>query len=891
MGGTTQSLAAGERIGNYQITGLVGAGGMGVVYKALDLKLERTVALKFLPHDLSFDEKEKKRFLQEARSASALDHSNIGVIHGVEESADGRLYIVMAYYEGGTLTHRIMLGALHASQAVDIAIQVVRGLAEAHARNIVHRDIKPSNIIITRQNQVKIVDFGLARVLTASATQSLSSTGTAAYMAPEQVLGKPVDPRTDLWALGVVLAETLTGRHPFQRDSVPAMMFAIVNQPPDHMDEVAPELQPIVFRALSKDAAHRYPSAKEFLLDLERVRPHIPATPWDAPGTAPSGPVDHAAATRALPSKRRDEYVRHASTPSWAPAASAPRRRKRWLLAAVLVAITLGALLLVPAIRERARGAIFGSSEKHVAVLPFDNIGDSPANEALAQGLMDSLTSKLSNLEVGQQSLWVVSASEIRRLKIADPTAALHQVGATLVVKGSIQREGQDVRLTVNLINTKTLRQIGSVELEERTGDISTLQNEAVAKLARMMNIAVTPDMLRNTGGSVVPAAYEGYLQALGYIQRYDKPGNLDLAIGALERAIKTDPKFALGYAELGEAYRLKYQREQNPKWLEEAAADCQKAAELSDRLPVVYVTLGRIHDQTGKHDLAVQEFQHALQLDSRNADALSGIGHSYESAGRTADAEAAYQKAAALHPDYWDGYNTLGLFYDRQRRFDQAIVQLKHVVELTPDNPQAYGNLGAVYIDSGDQTKFPLAEAALKKSIELSPSYPAYANLGYMYLRQQRYAESAAMTEKAVQLNSNDWIAWDNLARAYNWLGQKDKAAEAQDKELELLEQVAKLKPRDPQVQSVLGILYASKKLPEKAVPRLQAALALEPDNPEILSNVGEAYEYLGDRRQCIHYYQRAVQKGYSVEKMRGHPNLQSLLSDPSFLRQVARQ
>ncbi|HYN14707.1 MAG TPA: protein kinase [Terriglobales bacterium] len=884
MGGTTPSLAAGERIGNYQITGLIGAGGMGVVYKALDLKLERTVALKFLPHDLSFDEKEKKRFLQEARSASALDHSNIGVIHGVEESADGRLYIVMAYYEGGTLTQRIIRGDLPPSQAVDIAIQVARGLAEAHARNIVHRDIKPSNIIITRQNQVKIVDFGLARVLTASATQSLTSTGTAAYMAPEQVMGKPLDPRTDLWALGVVLAETLTGRHPFQRDSVPAMMFAVVNQPPDHMDEVTPELQPIVFRALSKDAAHRYPSAKEFLSDLERVRAHIPTTPWDAPSTAPSGPVNHAAATRALPSKRMDEYVRHASTPSWGPAASAPRRWKRWLFIAPLVAATLAALFLVPAVRERARGFVFGSDEKHIAVLPFDNIGNSPANEALAQGLMDSLASKLSNLEVGQQSLWVVPASEIRRLKIADPTAALHQVGATLVVKGSIQREGQDVRLTVNLINTKTLRQIGSAALEDRAGDLAMLQDEAVSRLARLLHINVTADMLRNTGGSVTPAAYEEYLKALGYMQRYDKPGNLDSAIAVLTSAVKTDPRFALGFAQLGEAYRLRYLTEANPKWIDEALANCQKAAQLDDRLPAVYVTLGRLHDNAGKHDLAVQEFQHALQLNARDADALSGIAHSYENAGRIQDAETTFQKASALRPDSWNGYNDLGLFYDRQHRYPESIAALRKAAELTPDNAQVYLNLGAVYIDSGDPKLAADAEQALKKSIELSPSYPAYANLGQLYYTEKRYTESAAMTEKALQLNGNNYLVWNNLAHAYQWLKEKEKEEAARATTLELAEKTAKLNPQDALAQAVLASLYARRNVRDKAIAQVQTALALSPDDPEVFDYVATAYESLGDRRRALDYVERALQKGYPLAQVTNDPDLQNLIHDPNF-------
>jgi len=884
MGGTTQSLAAGERIGNYQITGLIGAGGMGVVYKALDLKLERTVALKFLPHDLSFDEKEKKRLLQEARSASALDHSNIGVIHGVEESADGRLYIVMAYYEGGTLTQRILRGALPPSQAVDIVIQVARGLAEAHARNIVHRDIKPSNVIITRQNQVKIVDFGLARVLTASATQSLTSTGTAAYMAPEQVMGKPLDPRTDLWALGVILAETLTGRHPFQRDSVPAMMFAIVNQPPEHMDEVPAELQPIVFRALSKDAAHRYPSAKEFVSDLERVRPHISTTPWDAPSTAPSGPVDHAAATRALPSKRMDEYVRHASTPSWGPAASAPRRWKRWLLTALLVAVMLAALFLVPAARERARGIVFGSDEKHIAVLPFDNIGDSPTNDALAQGLMDSLTSKLSNLEVGRQSLWVVPASEIRRLKIVDPTTALRQAGATLVVKGSIQLEGQDVRLTVNLIDTKTLRQIGSAALEDRAGDLAMLQDEAVSRVARLLHINMTAEMLRNTGGSVTPAAYEEYLKALGYMQRYDKPGNLDAAIAALTTAVNTDPRFALGFAQLGEAYRLRYQTEVNPKWIDEALANCQKAAQLNDRLPAVYVTLGRLHDSAGKHDLAVQEFQHALQLNAHDADAVSGIAHSYENAGRIQDAETNFKKASALRPDSWVGYNDLGLFYDRQNKYSQAIVALRKAVELTPDNAQVYLNLGAVYIDTGDPSLAADAEQALKKSIEVTPSYPAYANLGQLYFTQKRYRESAEMTEKALQLNSNNYLVWNNLAHAYHWLNEKEKEDSAQKMALELAEKSAKLHPQDALVQAALGSLYSRRNLREKAISRVQTALALSPDDPAILDYVATAYERLGDRRHAIDYIERALQKGYPLAQVTNDPDMQNLIHDPNF-------
>src|SRR5262249_13141440 len=254
------------------------------------------------------------------------------------------------------------------------------------------------------------------------------------------------------------------------------------------------------------------------------------------------------------------------------------------------------------------------------------------------------------------------------------PSAAYRELGANMVVKGSIRREGQGVYLTVNLIDAKRLRQVGSAALDDRAGDLAALQDEAVARLARLMKMNVTAGMLHAASGSVAPAAYESYLKALGYMQRYDKAGNLDLAIGVLGDAVKADPRFALGFAELGEAYRLKYQLDMNPKWIDEALANCQKAVQVDDRLALVYVTLGRIHERKGNHDLAVQEFQHALSLDNRNAEAMSGIAHSYETGGRLAEAETTFKKAAALRPDYWDGYDELGLFYDRQNRYPEAI-------------------------------------------------------------------------------------------------------------------------------------------------------------------------------------------------------------------------
>jgi serine/threonine-protein kinase len=871
-----QSLI-GRTISHYRIVNKLGAGGMGVVYQALDLKLERKVALKFLPHDVTVDAADRERFLREARSASALDHENIGVIHGLEEAEDGQLFIVMAYYEGETLQRKLRSGRLPTEVALQLATQVAKGLTAAHARKIVHRDIKPSNVIITPNGVAKIVDFGLARaVATASMTQTMAGAGTPAYMSPEQTMGGAVDPRSDVWALGVMMVEMFTGLHPFHRENTAAIAFAILNQPPAAIDQAPSLLQPILYRALAKESSHRYPSAAEMCHDLEEVRARIM-------GQTEPGKMSGLTVTSASASERgRKQYVERASTPQWS---HAEKKKSLWpVLAGIAAAVVIGLMLLITPLRERLAGMFGARSVKHIAVLPFDNIGNNPADEVVAQGLMDSFTSKLSNLDTAQQSLWVLPASVVLSRKINDPGLAFRELGATLVVTGSIQRVAQLVHLTVNLIDTQNLRQIGSAAFEDRGGDLAALQDEAVVRLARLMNINVTAEMIRASEGSAAPVAYELYLKALGYTQRYDKPGNLQLAINALQSAVETDPRFALGFGELGEVYRLKYQTEKNPAWIDQALANCKRALELHDQLPSVYVTLGRIHNATGKPDLAVQEFQHALELDPRGIEAQTGMAHAYENAGRVKDAEAAFQRVIAVRPDYWDGYNSLALFYDGQKRYDEAITQLHKALALTPDNAQLYFNLGAVYLDSGDLKKHPEAEKALRKSIELSPTYAAYANLGILYMQEKRYEESARMSEKALQQNDKDYIVWDNAAMAYEWLKQNDKARAARERELQLLEESAAAKERDAQVQSVLGVLYAQKKMRDKAVTRVQAALALSPDDPGILQNVGEAYEDLGERREAIKFIERSMQKGTSIEDLKGNAALQNLLLDANF-------
>jgi eukaryotic-like serine/threonine-protein kinase len=858
-----------QTISHYRITQKLGAGGMGVVYQAVDLKLERTVALKFLPHDLVVSDADKERLLREARSASALDHPNIGVIHGIEESDDHQLFIVMAYYEGDTVAQRLNHGVLSARESLDLAIQIAKGLGAAHARNIVHRDIKPSNIIITKDNVAKIVDFGLARVVaSASATQSISLTGTLPYMAPEQILGETIDQRSDVWALGVILVQMITGSHPFVRPNTAAMTFAILNQPPAALDAVPDAIRPLLYKALSKKPEHRHPNADELWKDLEFARAEITST-----ATA----VEEPTLSRAITPRELKKIIENASTPRW------DASQARWPVRLVLVMITLALIaaagVFLPAVREGLAGLVYASTDKHIAVLPFENIGNDPAYEPVAHGLMDALTNELSNLEAAQKSLWVVPASEVRKHKVSDPASAFRDLGATMVVQGSIQRRGPAVYLAVVLIDAKRLRQIGSVELEDASGDLATVQNQAVSHLARMMRVKMSEDTLVPAKG-IAPNSYESYVKALGYLQRYDKPGNLDLAITALKSAVETDARFALGYATLGEAYRLKYQTDHNPGWIDQAAANCRKAVEIDDRLPAVHVTLGYLNLTRARMDLALQEFQKALDINPRDATAVMGMAYVNEHLDHPAEAEANFKRAIALRPDYWDSYTALADFYDRHNRTREAIAQYRHVLELTPDNPEAYSNLGAEYISTDDAA----AEAALNKSVQLAPNYEAYSNLGWLYITQKRWADAAQSLHQALALNDKDWRVWANLLLAYQWLNDRENEQAARAKTVSLLENFATLNPQEATVQSSLSTFYAEDKLREKALAHADSALALAPKNPSVLGDLAETYEDLGDRKHALQYAQQSLKYGGTWIDLQRRRSLQSLLADPSF-------
>ena len=382
-------------------------------------------------------------------------------------------------------------------------------------------------------------------------------------------------------------------------------------------------------------------------------------------------------------------------------------------------------------------------------------------------------------------------------------------------------------------------------------------------------------------------APHELYLEGLQYLQRWDKPSNLDAATSLFQQAVKADPNFALGFSALGEAHWAKYRLEHDSRWIQEAENDCKRAAELNDQLPAGYVTLARVHNGRGQYNLALQEIQQALRLEPLSADAWLGQAAVYASMGQQEKAESAYKRATALRPEDWDGYYELGGFYYRQRRYADAAAEFDRVLEITPDNALAHAALGGMMQLLERDAE---AESHLKRSLELQSSYAAYTNLGALYYRHRRWAESVAMTRKALDLNASDWRAWCNLGLAYEWLKQQNDAAEAFRRELARLDEIARFDGDDAEVQVERGLLHSKWKQRAKAVPLIEAALARAPEDPSILASAGEAYENLGERSRALELVKKALARGWTVAQLENDPGQQKLLLDTRF-REIAQQ
>jgi len=662
--------------GKYRIVEEIGQGGMGIVYKAEDLKLKRFVALKFLPPHLMNSPELKERFLVEAQAAAALSHPNICVIHEVGESSE-HPYIAMEYVEGETLRDRIRKGPLKSEEALAIVGQVASGLAEAHQKGIIHRDIKSANIMVTDKGQAKVMDFGLAKFSGGSSlTKSQTTLGTVAYMSPEQARGGEMDRRTDIWSLGVVLYEMLTAKLPFRGDHDQAVIYSILHDEPESLKKARPDTAPgldeIIGQALAKKPADRYQTMEELLGDLEAV----------AEGLKPLK-------ARPKPAVRKILGIRTAYI---------------YITLMIVLALLLG--LNVGGLRNRLLGRAAPPKAIRLAVLPFVNLSGDPQQDYFSDGMTQETIALLGRLH--PETLSVIARSSVLRYK--QTNTPIDQIGRELdvgyVLEGSAQREGTRVRITAELIKVQGQSQLWSDSMEREMSGILALQNEVSQRVAAALALKLLPDERARLANAptVNPEAYDACLRGYHYYIIATK-ADLDSAEKYFQLALAKDPNYGLAYAGLALVWACRQQigyvppAEAGPKAKEAA----QKAVALDGSSAEAHYALADIMTWTTWNlKDADGEWERTVELNPNYADGLATYSQYLMIMGRPEEAMRRIERAVKLDP-----YNVMVLtFYATDlymaRRYDEAVAQALKARELQPGSPLPIGALLYTYAAKG---------------------------------------------------------------------------------------------------------------------------------------------------------------------------------------------
>lgn len=854
-------LEAGDELGRYRIEVMLGQGGMGRVYKAYDKELDRPIALKVLQPELSSDPNAMQRFKQELLLASRISHKNILRIHDLGE-ADGVKFISMAFVDGPDLHHLLHSGKLSIDRAQNIAQQLCEALDAAHSEGIIHRDLKPQNILMGADDHVYVSDFGLAKSLESSSagmTRTGQYLGTPRYMAPEQVEAGQVDKRTDLYALGLILFEMVTGEDAFKGDSTLQIMYRRVKEKPPNPKQLNQELPDyfsrIILRCLERDPAHRYQDAREILADLRSA--HV--TP----------------AAKGLSAKLAE------TSQLW------------WLAAAAIILVAV--LASVPSVRHIFRPASSStisskiappagvppiSSGKFIAVLPLQVLGDTHQLGYLAEGIQEALSAKLFQLK----DVRVTSSDATSRINQTESLAQLGSaLGANLLVQGMLQGSGDQIRVIINLEDAADGKRLWSKEFNGVTGDLFTIEDQIYNQLVSALNLNPSGDEMARAAARPTDnvAAYDVYLRGRNSLRNSQDPKSIQAALDYFNDALKQDPKFALAYTGIADASLRMYHLKKDSFWTEKALAAAQQAEQLNDRLSEVHIALGNVYSANGKYAEAIAELKQALALSPNSESAYRLIGDVYMQSGDSSKAIAAYQKCIDLDPYYWFNQNILGNAYFRLGDYQKALAAYNKVTQMNPDNATGYDMSGMVLAQEGNyQASIP----AFQKAISISPDWTAYTNLGTAYFLLKQYSQAADMYAKAVQFDPNNEINIGNLADAYRFSGQLDKARSAYQQAISLAYKQLQTNPQDADVMEHLGQYYAKTGDGAQAETFIRRARALQPSNVGHIYSDAEIEAILGNKRQALKLLEAALKRNYPAEYAAADPDMKNLQSNPAF-------
>jgi tetratricopeptide (TPR) repeat protein len=853
--------AVGQLLGRYRILEKIGAGGMGVVFRAHDEQLDRDVALKTLPKLRLVSEPARRQFRREALSLAKITDPHVAMAFDFGHE-DETYYLITEYVPGLTLETKLAGGQLPEPEILHLGKQLAAGLESAHAQGVIHRDLKPSNLKVTPDGRLKILDFGLAYILksendltaTAPLSETYSDAGTLPYMAPEQLKGQQPDARADIWSTGVVLYEMSTGRTPFKDLSGARLVGAILEDSAKPPREVNPKisegLERVILRALQKNPKERYQSAGDLRIDLSNLET----------GTAPIFP-------------------RPASSP----------RRRRWIPAAAILFVILLFLAAVEAWWQRSRKMGAVHEERMMAVLPFESVANDAPTNALGLGLTQTVTAKLVQAVDGGH-LQLVSTRDLVERGVKTSDQARREFGSDLVLEGSLQQNGDRLRVTWSLVDPRTHTQLAANTVTGSAEDVFGLQDNIFDEVMEKLSLAVEPGRRQalEVRPGTTPAAYDFYLRGRGYLEDYQSQDNLEKAIAEFERAIAIDKNYAPAYAATGLAYTTGFQwKDRGKDWLEKAEAQCDHALSITPQLAEGHTCIGNVFFSKGKYEEAVQQFQRSLDLDHNNDETLRSLAAAYQKLGNPKAAEDAYRKAIQLRPNYWGVYSSFGAFYYSQARYADAVAMFKKTIELAPLYYNGYSNLGAMYLLLGD---YKGAVDALQRSIALRPSSNAYGNLGTAYFYMRRYPESAENLQQALKIDGNDWLNWGNLGDTlFQIPARKAEASSAYQKALTLTNARLQVNPRDAVTLAFAADYNAMIERETQAKEQMAQALQAAPADADVLFRAAILYNHFRDADKAIDFLGRSVAAGYSRTVIRDTPDFDRIKDDQRFRTLVA--
>lgn len=853
-------MAPGAQFGpRYRIESLLGEGGMGKVYKAYDTDLNRVVALKLVRPELANEPVSMERLKQELILASRISQKNILRIHDLGD-VNGVKFISMAYADGLDLQALIKRkGRLDVEQATNIARQLCRALEAAHHEGVIHRDLKPQNVLMDQQGVAYILDFGLASSAELGASLAGELMGTPRYMSPEQAESLPLDHRSDLYALGLLIYEMVTGDLPFESNTVMQAMYQRVTQAPKNPKLLNPELPDyfckIILKCLEKEPDKRYQHASEILKDL------------DGGAGAPPRKV-----TLRLPSARTV------------------------VIAGTSLALLLGVVFGVPQVRHKLfpSGALSESAAnaKFVAILPFNVTGDATTVGYLGQGMADSLSAKLSqvkdvHLTSSPYALAKVSQDKTPLDKMPLDQIA-HQLGATLLVTGSIQASQDRLEVVVNL---NTFQGQGSRKSKIFSGvpqDVLSLENDIYRYLVSEIGLSLSNEELASasTRATTDAAAYDLYLRAQNSVATKRDPESIKQALDLYQRAADKDPSFALAFAGIADTSLRLYNLTKEEVFASQAQGAAEHARSLNDKLPEVHFALGSIYLARGNAAGAIAELERGANMAPNSDEGWRRLARAYEKQNRLEEAEVAYKKAIEANPYNWSTLNLLGAFYSDHGRYEKAKEAYEHVTKLEPKLSIGWGNLALVACMEGN---YEGCIQASQKANDLEPDPVTFQNIAQAYYFLHKYPLARENAQKAVDLNPNNQLSYGIVADTYRVEGDTEKAYELYDKAITLALHDLQVNPRDAATMGNLAVYYARRHSEVRALDFIKRARALDPRLNELMYDnalIDVIYKRPDDATGNLTL---AVKSGFSLKQIASDPDFQVLENDPAFKKLVA--